>query len=76
MRRLAALLLLGLPLFAQLPQGTSRVTFQEMRDAYFFAATADGAFWAASLVDDDLQRFAPTARKSSISRGSGAARAA
>jgi hypothetical protein len=57
MSRLAALVLLALPLFAQLPPGTSRVTFREMTDATLFAATPDGTLWAASLFDRALERI-------------------
>lgn len=61
MRRPAALLLvLALPVFAQLPSGTSRVSYDSaMSDAYFFAATPDGTVWAASLIGDDLARIDP-----------------
>ncbi len=60
MRCLAPLLLFAFPLLAQLPPGTARVQFPEgnqMTDASFFAATADGTLWAASLIDDDLERI-------------------
>lgn len=62
MYRLATLLALAFPLLAQLPPGTSRMQFPDrdaMTDASFFAATADGTLWAASILDDDLERIRP-----------------
>ena len=65
MLRRAALLLFALPLLAQLPPGTSRVTFRDdMQDARFFAATPDGSLWAASFFGDDLERISADGAKS------------
>lgn len=56
MRRALVSLLLTLPLFAQLPAGTSRVTFRDdVVDATHLAATGD-VLWVASLFDDRIER--------------------
>ncbi len=57
MGRLAALVFFTLPLLAQLPPGVMRFPFRDMKDASFFAATADDTFWAATVTSDDVQRF-------------------
>ncbi|MGZ5442587.1 MAG: Vgb family protein [Thermoanaerobaculia bacterium] len=50
-------LLLTLPLFAQLPAGTSRLTFRDdITDATYFAATGD-VLWVGSLLDDTIERI-------------------
>lgn len=50
-------LLLTLPLIAQLPAGTSRLTFSDhITDATFLAATGD-VLWVGSILDDTIERI-------------------
>ena len=59
MRRGLLSLLLTLPLLAQLPAGTSRVTFRDdLTDSTHLAATGD-VLWVASLLDDKIARVEP-----------------
>lgn len=59
MRRALVSLLLTLPLFAQLPAGTSRVNFRDdMVDAPHLAATSD-VLWVASLFSAAIDRVEP-----------------
>ncbi|HEX8410703.1 MAG TPA: hypothetical protein VF883_17700 [Thermoanaerobaculia bacterium] len=56
MRRALVSFLLTLPLFAQLPAGTSRVPFRDdITDAMHLAATGD-VLWVASFLDDRIER--------------------
>lgn len=56
MRRAFLSLLLTLPLFGQLPPGTSRVHFRDdITDAMHLAATGD-VLWVASLLEDTIER--------------------
>jgi len=56
MRRVLVSLLLALPLFAQLPAGTSRITFRDdIQNAFYLAATGD-VLWVGSLLDATIDR--------------------
>lgn len=56
MRRALVSLLLTLPLFAQLPAGTTRVPFRDdITDAMHLAATGD-VLWVASFLDHRIER--------------------
>lgn len=56
MRRAVLMLLFAVPLVAQLPAGTSRLTLRDdIRDAWYLTATGD-VLWVASLFDSALDR--------------------
>ena len=60
MRRFIILVLLALPLFAQLPAGVERRAYPDdgpTRDPRHLVVTADGALWAASFTEAVVDRF-------------------
>jgi streptogramin lyase len=54
---LVTVLLSAMPLFAQLPPGTSRMTVvNQLTDAAHITATADGTLWVGAYLDNEIGR--------------------
>ena len=57
MLRVLLTLLIAVPLFAQLPPGVSRVSYNRtLSDGAFFAATSNDVLWVGGIADDDVAR--------------------
>ena len=56
MRSLLLSFLVALPLFAQLPSGTTRVHFRDYMWAYHLVATPNDALWAVDYLNAEISR--------------------